>query len=188
MALPSQMQSSPVRGRYVYRRRRKRRGPVLLAAVVAFVVAFWFAYDWGEEEGAASEDSTQKSVMAVADPLASNVSREVMSTTSAPPRWTPAASEPVVEEVPPPPTPPARAAKVPQKAVEVPAVVEEVAIPVVEAPSIREVPGGAAWHRGRSDRAGPLSRGPSRSSRRPSIVGPHLVSGPRGSSDARYAQ
>ena len=140
MALPSQMQSSPVRGRYVYRRRRKRRGPVLLAAVVAFVVAFWFAYDWGEEEGAASEDSTQKSVMAVADPLASNVSREVMSTTSAPPRWTPAASEPVVEEVPPPPTPPARAAKVPQKAVEVPAVVEEVAIPVVEAPSIREVP------------------------------------------------
>lgn len=141
MALPSQMQSSPVRGRYVYRRRRKRRGPVLLAAVVAFVVAFWFAYDWGEEEGAASEDSTQKSVMAVADPLASNVSREVMSTTSAPPRWTPAASEPVVEEVPPPPTPPARAAQVPQKAVEVPAVVEEVAIPVVdEAPSIREVP------------------------------------------------
>ena len=100
MALPSQMQSSPVRGRYVYRRRRKRRGPVLLAALVAFGVAFWFAYDWGEDEAAGSGEAGQTSVMAVADPLASNMSRDVMKTTSAPPRWTPAVTQSAVVEEP----------------------------------------------------------------------------------------
>lgn len=50
MALPSQMQSSPVRGRYVYRRRRRRRGPALLAlaALVAIGLITWLAIEWGE--------------------------------------------------------------------------------------------------------------------------------------------
>lgn len=50
MALPSQMQSSPVRGRYVYRRRRRRRGPALLilTAVVAIGLITWLAIEWDE--------------------------------------------------------------------------------------------------------------------------------------------
>lgn len=101
MALPSQMQSSPVRGRYVYRRRRKRRGPVLFVVLLAAGIIFWIAYGWSEETEVATGDPVKTSVMAVADPLASNVSREVMNTTSAPPRWTPAATESVAMDAPP---------------------------------------------------------------------------------------
>ena len=140
MALPSQMQSSPVRGRYVYRRRRKRRGPVLLAALVAFGIAFWVAYDWGEDDGAESGEAGQTSVMAVADPLASNMSREVMNTTSAPPRWTPATPEPVVVVEEPVPTP-EPIAEIIEEPLVLPDPVDELPIPE-EAIEVSSVKGG----------------------------------------------
>ena len=142
MALPSQMQSSPVRGRYVYRRRRKRRGPVLLAALVAFGVAFWFAYDWGEDDGADSGEAGQTSVMAIADPLASNMSREVMNTTSAPPRWTPATPEPVAAVEEPLPIPaPEPVTEIIEEPLVLPDPVDEVPIPG-EAIEVSTVQGG----------------------------------------------
>ncbi|MDG2094557.1 MAG: L,D-transpeptidase family protein [Phycisphaerales bacterium] len=141
MALPSQMQSSPVRGRYVYRRRRKRRGPVLFVTLlVAAGVVFWIAYGWDGEGD--SGEVAPTSVMAIADPLASNVSREVMNTTSAPPRWTPGASETVIEDVPASSmNTPAKVSEVPQTPREVPVVVKEVQAPVqtIDIPVVQEV-------------------------------------------------
>jgi LysM repeat protein len=47
MALPSQIQSSPLRGRHVYRRRRRRRGPVVMVGLVAIGAVAWLAWSWG---------------------------------------------------------------------------------------------------------------------------------------------
>jgi LysM repeat protein len=73
----------------------------LFVVLLAAGIIFWIAYGWSEETEVATGDPVKTSVMAVADPLASNVSREVMNTTSAPPRWTPAATESVAMDPPP---------------------------------------------------------------------------------------
>ena len=57
MALPSQMQSSPVRGRYVYRRKRRRRGPAFLFFLVVIAgLVTWLAIDWGESSSSPEGD------------------------------------------------------------------------------------------------------------------------------------
>ena len=58
MALPSQMQSSPVRGRYVYRRKRRRRGPAMLFFLILIAgLVTWLVID--EEEGSPESGTSQ---------------------------------------------------------------------------------------------------------------------------------
>ena len=101
MALPSQMQSSPVRGRYVYRRRRRRRGPVMFLALAAAVgVGVWLAVDWDQESVAEQDETQASSDRTVVDPMSSSIEedsdwRQQASGFNTPPaqetepRWTP---------------------------------------------------------------------------------------------------
>lgn len=107
MALPSQMQSSPVRGRYVYRRRRRKRGPaVLIGVLVAIGLGLWLSLGWfapassdapgdstGSQPASTSYSSWGDSVL---PPRTTLIEQPV----AAAPRWIPAAEPPPARDIP----------------------------------------------------------------------------------------
>ncbi|MCH2132523.1 MAG: L,D-transpeptidase family protein [Phycisphaerales bacterium] len=99
MALPSQMQSSPVRGRYVYRRKRRRRGPAALVAIVVIVgLGVWLAFGWGSPAPTQADENTQATLAPEPPPIIEDRREETsLATRRAIPPAPPIEDNPVID-------------------------------------------------------------------------------------------
>ena len=82
MPLPSQTQTSSVRGKYMYRRRRKRRGPkILLALCIACVAGAWWYLDSRQTPNTATPVTAQRDIEAPQPITRTPMTRTVETTT-----------------------------------------------------------------------------------------------------------